>query len=297
MHSDNPLPERIRLRRGVLLDFAPLDERELHRERMLAALPTHGLGTYFNQDSAAVLHGLPLWGADLKRVHTLWLFGGHGQKNDLAHGYRRPKVLPNVTVVDGQRTTTLARTAADLMRRYRFGPALAVADAALRLGADRAELIAEVSGGRGCRLATEAARRADPRSESAYESVCRGVMLQQGIPLPELQVKMSDAAGFIGRVDFWWRLFKVVGEFDGAVKLTEAMLRGRTPEAEFAARAARDKRLRGIGQTVLRWVADDIHAVGPFVSSIRAQIGEAVVDHGLCPEAMDYKRPPRRRAS
>ncbi|MDO5535846.1 MAG: hypothetical protein Q4F65_14505, partial [Propionibacteriaceae bacterium] len=59
-------PLQIKLRRGVLLDDPPEDERELHRERMRAAVPHIGATSWFARHSAAVLHGLPLFHADLE---------------------------------------------------------------------------------------------------------------------------------------------------------------------------------------------------------------------------------------
>ncbi len=243
-----------------------------------------------------MLHGLPLWGADLDRVHVVRLLGGHGEVTPLLRAYRRPQVLPPLEVLGGLRATSLERTASDLMRKYAFGPALAVADAALRLGAERAELLAAVKGGRGCRIATEAVLRADARSESPYESLCRALMLQHGIPLPELQVELSDEHGFIGRVDFWWRFLRLVGEFDGEVKLLDHLADGQAVADALAARAARDDRLRARGESVEHWDAADVHDVNAFVRSIAKHLGDLRVDHGLCPEAMGYRRPPRWRA-
>lgn len=115
-------------------------------------------------------------------------------------------------------------------------------------------------------------------------------MLQHGIPLPEIQVEFTDAAGFVARVDFRWRRQRVVGEFDGEVKLTDLLLPGQTANDVLRARADRDDRLRRLGQQVLHWTARDIHEVTPFLESIRHHFGDAHVDHGLCPEAMGFKR-------
>ncbi|MDO5534802.1 MAG: hypothetical protein Q4F65_09140 [Propionibacteriaceae bacterium] len=287
-NSTSPL-DRLRLRPGATLDFAPKEPRELHLRRMEAGLPTLGNDSYFFKDSAAVVHGLPLFDAALHKPHVVRLSGGHGEVTSLLHAYRCPDVLPQTEKIGDLRVTTLAQTAADLMRRYTFRPALAVADAALRLGADRHELFALVQGGRGCRIASEAVLRADARSESPYESLCRALMLQHGIPLPELQVDLTDERGFIGRVDFWWRYARLVGEFDGMVKLLDHLGDDSIADA-LAHRSARDDRLRARGETVLHWVADDIHQVEPFVMSLREHFGDQLVDHGLRPEAMGYRR-------
>jgi hypothetical protein len=47
-----------------------------------------------------------------------------------------------------------------------------------------------------------------------------------GAPQPALQVPYSDGAGLIGRVDFAWPAFRVVGEADGDAKYLDANLRG-----------------------------------------------------------------------
>lgn len=291
MDEPAPAPVRLRLRKGVILDDPPADARALHLARMRAAAPNMGPNSYFTLTSAAVAHGLPLWGDDLERVRLVYTTGGHGQVRSVTHAHKTPLVTPATTHVDGLRMTTLGRTAGDLMRRVTFGPALSIADAALRLGASRTELMAEVRSGRGCRIATEAIRRADARSESPYESLARALMLQNGIPLPELQVEFRDEQGnFVARSDFAWRRKRLIGEFDGEVKVTELLLPGESRDDVLRARARRDDRLRGLGQRVLHWDAQDIHDVTPFLASIRNHLGDVYVDHGLCPEAMGYRR-------
>ncbi|MDO5533506.1 MAG: hypothetical protein Q4F65_02495, partial [Propionibacteriaceae bacterium] len=231
----------------------------------------------------------------LEKVHLLYSGGGSGQIRRLAHVYKTPKVPPNTTVVDGLPVTTLARTAADLMRRSYFGPALALADAALRLGASRSELLREVTGGRGCRHSCEAVRRADAQSESPYESQVRALILQEGVPLPELQVSLFDADGFAGRPDFLWRRWGVVGEFDGEWKYSTLLRPGETAEQVLARQRARQERFERMGLRVVRWGKDDVHTPGAVAASIRALIGDVAVDHRMCPEAHDYRRPRFRR--
>lgn len=290
---DRP-PDRIRLRHRAPVTEVPRDPRALHLRRLYESLPELGEGSYFFLASAGVIHGLPLWGENLDRTHVVHTLGGHGAINDVMHAYTTPLVRPATTTVDGLPCTTLERTAADLMRRLTFGPALATADAALRRGASRGTLLAEVKGGRGCRIATEAALRADPRSESPYESLARAIMLQDGIPLPDLQVDLHDDQGLIGRVDFHWKWKRLVGEFDGAAKLDELLKPGQSRDDVLRARSARDARLWAVRQNVLHWGADDVHDPGRLTASIRRWLGDVHVDHGLCPEAMGHRRGRRR---
>ena len=251
-----------------------------------------GPTSYFARSSAALIHGLPVFSADLDRLHRVHTDGGHGQRSWISHSYKTPLKPPKTSEVDGFPVTSLGRTAADLMRRTFFGPALAIADSALRLGCDRRELLTEVKGGRGCRHSTEAALRADARSESPYESLVRATILQAGLPMPTLQFEFFDKQGrFLGRSDFYWPEHKLVGEFDGKVKLTTLLAPGETPEDVLARQDRRQRRIEALGNDFVRWTSADVHAPGAIVESLRRFLGDARVDHGMCPEAHDYRRP------
>ena len=64
----------------------------------------------------------------------------------------------------------------------------------------------------GVRAAREAVQRADGRSESPLETRSRLKIADFGLPAPSLQVDLGDALGrFIGRADFYWDEFGVVG--------------------------------------------------------------------------------------
>ncbi len=290
------LPDvRLKLNRGVLIVNPPTDDRLLHVERMRAALPTLGRGSYFCRASASLMHGLPLWYADLSLVHVVRTQGGRGGLSPWIHAYTTPLKPPDTTIIDDLRVTSLERTAADVMRTLKFGPSLAMADATLRLGGSRATLLKEVEGGRGCRHCTEAVLRADPRSESPYESWARAVMLQNQIPLPQLQVEFADHLGFIGRVDFHWPRHRLVGEYDGETKYNELLPLGQTREGAMAEAAIRQRRIEALGQRFIRLGKDEVH--DPFV--LAGRLGDEfrgdLVDHGLCPEALDIRRPRNRR--
>lgn len=293
-HSDVPLT-RLRLRAGTYLDDPPTDAGELHLKRMAAKIPHLSEGSYFARASAAIVHGLPVFRADFDRVQIVHAQGGHGRVTDIGHGYKTPQRPPRIVVVGDFPVTSVARTASDMMRRTLFGPALAIADAALRLGCDRGELLAEVHGGRGCRHSTEAALRADALSESPYESLVRAQILQSGIPMPVLQHRLTDARGIIGRSDFYWERFNLVGEFDGLVKYTRLLRPGESAAEVLRRQETRQRRIEALGVGVVRWTAEDVHTPGAIAASLHPFIGDHRVDHGMCPEAHDYRRPRWRR--
>jgi len=71
------------------------------------------------------------------------------------------------------------------------------------------------------------------------------------LPMPQLQVNVSSADGFIGRVDFDWSAYNTVGEADGRVKYLED---------ELWLEKLRQERLEDTGREVIRWTWRSAHA-------------------------------------
>lgn len=121
--------------------------------------------------------------------------------------------------IDGRRATTPAWTAVEVARGLRRPRALATLDAALRSGTcDRRDLhfaAVEQFGRRGIVAVRELIPLADPRAESPMESEARLVMLDGGLPTPELQYDVIDRSGRLWRLDFAWPDCKVAVEYDG----------------------------------------------------------------------------------
>jgi hypothetical protein len=90
---------------------------------------------------------------------------------------------------------------------------------------------------------------ADPRRESAAESLSAGHFLLAGVPAPDLQRKLVTAQGAY-YPDFFWSGPGVIGEVDGAVKY-------QTAEA-FVQEKQREQVLRDLGFTVVRWLAREV---------------------------------------
>jgi very-short-patch-repair endonuclease len=82
------------------------------------------------------------------------------------------------------------------------------------------------------------------------ESVLRWLILEAGLPLPELQHVITDASGaFLGRVDLAWPAAKVLVEFDGNVHRERRV---------FVSDVRRQNGLVLAGWTVLRFTSADV---------------------------------------
>jgi hypothetical protein len=178
----------------------------------------------------------------------------------------------HVTRQHGVRITTVARTVVDLARTSSFRDGVVVADSALHAGkATKADLTAVVEACRGWPGSQRALRVvafSDHRSESVLESISRAAFHEQGLPPPELQVRLGGDFGFVGRVDFFWPGHKTVGEADGAVKYADT--------TRAIAQLERDKLLRQAGFEVVHFTwRDIIHAPAQVARDLRSAFARA----------------------
>lgn len=155
----------------------------------------------------------------------------------------------------GVPVTTPARMVIDLGRNLPFWKAVTVADETLHARlTSRAELqsvLADCAGWPGAAQAGRAVRFADPKAESALESVGRVVFAEQGLPPPERQVQIVVRAGQVYRVDFFWRRFRTIAEADGLLKYSDASV--------LRNEKLRQEALSDIGYQVVRFTWKQVH--------------------------------------
>lgn len=259
--------ELVRLRRGLFAEGETwrsakpevrlsLCTRAVLRERPDAAA---------SHASAAVLHGLPLWGVGLSTVEVIC----PSPRGRLRGGVRLHPWPEGVDaeVVDGLRVVPVATAVAQVTDEYGLLPGLVCLDAALhaeKVTGAQVEAAGDVLGLRG--LAARRLRRgvaqADPECESVGETLTRVLLRDLGLTLRS-QIDIFDRRGKIGRVDFLVGE-RVVVEFDGLVKYE-----GREGRRALADEKAREDRLRAAGYAVVRLVWADLDQPERVLAMIR----------------------------
>ena len=212
--------------------------------------------------SAAIVHGLDVWNADLSRVHiTRNRARGGGRSSGVRAVHTSPYTDEEVVDFDGVRVTALARTVADCARSLPFETAVCIADFAARTrGLTTEDVVAALDScpnHPGTRMARRVAEFMDGRSESVGESRARVLLHNLGYT-PQLQVQIVDDRGFVGRVDFDLPEIETVLEFDGKVKYGRYVPEGKSVADVLWDEKRREDRIRATGRQVVRIAWSDL---------------------------------------
>jgi len=199
--------------------------------------------------SAALGHGMQL-ASGIPRHRELVVPPGSWNGIRAGSRVRLAELDPvDVISVGGAAMTTPARTWVDVSRSGSLADSLSAGDSALRAGVVTTDQLHAAlerhPAQRGLRRAESALPLLSPLRENAFESKSFARFVEWGLPLPECQVEIWDHAGLIGRVDFLWRAFGVIGEADGRGKYADP--------SDLYAEKVREDRLRARGLTVVRW--------------------------------------------
>ncbi|MDQ7905591.1 hypothetical protein RB614_13805 [Phytohabitans sp. ZYX-F-186] len=166
-------------------------------DRLRAAVRVLPPAAVLTHHTAAMLYGFGVVPADALHVTVPAGTSLPQRRGIAAHG----AVLPFADVRDvlGLRCLGPARCAVDLARQLGRLDALAVLDAALRVGActaeDLADEVARHDGLRGVRQARDLVPLADPRARCRQESHLRLVLRDGLLPAPEPQLAVRDDKG------------------------------------------------------------------------------------------------------
>lgn len=200
--------------------------------------------------SAAAMHGAK-WvdarqAAELLYDHRRPPAGIHTWSDRVADDEIQP--------ISGMNTTTPARTALDLARRYPVGKAVAAIDALARatdLKLADVEMLAErYRGSRGIRNARIALDLVDPGAESPRETWLRLLLVRAGFPRPQTQIPVYDEYGqLVAVIDMGWAGIKVGVDYEGD--------HHRTDRRTFNKDIKRAEALTELGWTDVRVTVED----------------------------------------
>lgn len=159
-----------------------------------------------------------------------------------------------VTVVDGLRVTTPARTALDLACRNSIDLAVEFIDAlanATGLKTADVDLLAQrYPGRRGIRQVAGILDLVDAGSQSPRESWLRLLLIREGFPRPRTQIPVYDATGYaVAYLDMGWDDIKVAVEYEGD--------HHRTDRRQFHHDIRRYEEVAELGWIAVRVTAED----------------------------------------
>jgi hypothetical protein len=272
--------ELVRLCRGVYARRADVPSEEEMRHRLSALGHARRSDYAVSHVSAAVLHGLPVGGADLREVHVTRI-GRGGQRHVAGRRVHSSPLDPRwCTVVDGVLVTTVARTLADLFKVESLQVAVSTADAALfQKKCTRSDLdmaMAELKFHAGGPLARRAAALVDGCAESPGETRTRLLVNAGPLPKTDLQISVFDEQGrFVGRGDGGYPELGVLWEYDGKGKYERLLRLGQTPLVALLAEKKREERITELGWVVIRIDAADLRDPDRLVQRILAAIARS----------------------
>jgi len=276
--SDEEISRRIRhnewiaVRRGAYVrrdTWEQMSGDDRHRALVQAVALRLTPPFTFSHTSAAVLLGLPTWNADLGTVHVTRPTRTSARRDaDVWHHVSdlRDDEISNAF---GLPVTGATRTVIDCARVVEMESAVAIADAALHTEQttkdallDQLDLMRDWPGARNAGRVVEFA---DGLAESVGESWARIVMDAAGLPRPELQVALTTG----DRVDFLFREYRTVVEFDGRQKYGRLLKPGEEPGDVVWREKRREDRIRAQGYQVVRLAWADLHHPGHVAARIR----------------------------
>lgn len=168
-------------------------------------------------------------------------------------------------VYEGHRVTTPVRTFIDIARHHGFIEGLIAADYLLRRGIERAEIekeIRKMGRAKGIGVARKCLEHAIPNSDSAYESLARGLLIEAGIGPLVAQARIERYFADL-LVQGW-----LIIEIDGEIKY-ERDDAGEVWKKEFS----RQKRIGNKGYVILRFesklLREQPHV---FIAEVRAAL-------------------------
>lgn len=240
-----------RVSRGVYAIERPKAPCEVHRLRTVAAL-LNTKGSVASHVSAAVIHGLPIFRADLATVH---LERGDKTRRGARSGLHLHRRQRATVRVQGIPTTSVADTIVDCARTQPRDTAVVMADFALNQGLTTYALLPEAleacGEARGISRARTVVQVADARAESVGETRTRLICIDAGLAVTP-QVEVRDETGHvIARVDLGVDGLPLGIEFDGVGKYADYLDPDDAPDEKYWEEKVRNELIEDQGRILV----------------------------------------------
>lgn len=254
------------------------DDLGRHKLRARAVLRSHESALVLSHISAAVEHGLRLYRPDLTKVHVTCLEKPIGRTTPDVCYHRLPRTDAHlVSTDDGILMMTAVRAGLEYASMTTVAAGMVALDSVIDLGmATLDEVIAAYTRfrGPGTRRLQITVRLVRSGSNSVAESLSRHLFFCEHVPEPRLQFEVRDEHGvLIGRTDFAWPEYGVLGEFDGVGKYVRSLRRDETAEQAVVREKRREDLLReATGWLMIRLVWADLQRPARTAHRVREQL-------------------------
>ncbi|GAA4874283.1 type IV toxin-antitoxin system AbiEi family antitoxin domain-containing protein [Serinicoccus chungangensis] len=260
---------------------APWQRHDLRARAVATKLCGPGRPYVLSHHSGLGVRRIGTYGVDDK-VHLTRTDGQRGRSDGVVHVH--PPVSPRWVIVPedpaSREPPVVDPALACLQVAGSMGlvAGLVSADIALREKATTIEQLQQAgregSFGHGAPAVRTVVEHATGLSGSAGETRARWIMLEAGLPVPELQATICDEYGeLVGFVDFLLREAWTVVEFDGALKYGSSL--------DLMAEKWREDRLRALGYEVVRITWGELDHPERVVAKVRAAMARGVARHAF----------------
>ncbi len=272
-----------RIRRGYYTYndlWLSLDATQRHAVLSRAVLHSLEGNVVLSHASALVQHGVATWDMDLTRVHVTRLDDGAGRiERDVVH-HRSCVPDHDVREVDGLPTIEVARALVEAGSRTSGESALVSFDSALFQGLvgedELCQMHLTMQRWPGTQHLHIPVRMASGKSQSVGESRGNWLFWRAGLPAPVQQFEVYDGSVLVGITDWAWPRLNLLGEFDGRVKYTRLVPRGKEPgDVVFEEKKREDLLRRVTGMGMVRLVWSDYQHPQATIGRLRQAMGLA----------------------
>lgn len=240
----------VRVRHGAYAAasrWRELDSAERHALACHAVLLSHDASGALSHVSGAVFHGMSTWGSDLSRVHLTRL-GASASRRHHDVAYHDAPAAREVMEAHGAKVLLPSYCALGAAAMNSVEAGVVLIDSAYQLGlcteGDVRSAYEDMAGWAGTARLRITLSLAQAGAESVGESRARFLFWKQHIPRPVLQYPVYDGGVLVGRSDFAWPEYKLLGEFDGKVKYGRLLVPGDDPSSVVFREKVREDRMR-----------------------------------------------------